>query len=110
MQEVVALNQGVTKLTVADASAALADTLLHKFAVEQLRHTDMLADFVQEINVINLREPVGIINNLKILTAENLAELRRQTFNIARHCFSIAQVTLLLFAIGVANHAGSAAD
>ena len=104
------MNQPVAKFAVADASAALADTLLHEFAVEQLRHADMLADFVQEINVINLREPVGIINNLKILAAENLAELRRHTFNIARHCFGIAQVALLLFTIWIADHAGGAAD
>ena len=104
------MNQPVAKFAVADASAALADTLLYEFAVEQLRHADMLADFMQEINVINLREPVGIINNFKILAAENLAELRRQTFNIARHCFSIAQVALLLLTVWIADHTGGAAN
>ena len=70
----------------------------------------MLADLVQEINVINLRESVGIINNFKILAAENLAELRRQTFDITRYRLGIAQVALLLFAIWITNHTSSAAD
>ena len=46
MQEIIALNQRVAKLAIADAAAALADALLHKLAIKQLRHTDMLADLV----------------------------------------------------------------
>ena len=55
-------------------------------------------------------EPIGVVDNLEILTAENLAKLRRQAFDIARYRLGVAQIALLLFAVRVANHAGSAAN
>ena len=66
----------------------------------------MLTDLVQKIDIINVSEPIGVINYRKILAAKYLSKLRRQPLNTTRHRFSIAKIALLLFTVWVANHAG----
>ena len=66
VKEVVALNEGVAKLGVADAGAAFADALLDELAIEKLSHAECLADFAEEWEELNLAKPIEVIENLGV--------------------------------------------
>ena len=63
VQEIVALDEGVAKLGVRDASATFADAILDELAVEQLGHAKAFADFAQERQEFDIFEPVEIVDD-----------------------------------------------
>ena len=66
MQEVVTLDKGVAKLSVADAGAAFADALLDELAIEELGHAEGLADFAKEWQEFDLAKPVVVVEDLRV--------------------------------------------
>ena len=48
VEEIIALDEGIAKFSVADAGATFADTFLDELTVEKLSHTEGFADFTEE--------------------------------------------------------------
>lgn len=67
VQEIVALDEGVTKLGVRDAGATFADAILDELAIEQLGHAKTFADFAQERQEFDIFEPIEIVEDGGIL-------------------------------------------
>ncbi len=64
MEEVVALNKGVTEFGITDAGTAFADAFLDELAIEELGHTEGFADFAQEWQEFDVFEPIVIVYEL----------------------------------------------
>lgn len=66
MEEVIALDEGVAKLGIADAGATFADAGLDELAIEKLSHAKGLADFAKEWQEFDFTEPIEVVENLGV--------------------------------------------
>ena len=66
MEEVVALNQGVRELRIGNAGATFADTGADEFAIEQLGHAELFADFTEKMEIAHVFEPVIVVDEGEI--------------------------------------------
>lgn len=64
MQKVVALDEGVAELGIRDAGTTFADAFLDELAIEQLSHTESFADFAEEWEILDIFEPIVVIDKL----------------------------------------------
>ena len=63
MEKIVTLNEGVAKFGIRNTGAAFADAILDKLAIEELGHRKGFADFTKEAQIIDVFEPVVIVNH-----------------------------------------------
>lgn len=109
VEEIVALDEGVGELGVRDAGAAGADAVLDELAVEELGHGKRLTDFAEEGEVVDVLEPVVVVNHDGGIVGEDAADLGADAFLVMVDFGEGFQVALAVF-LRVANLAGRAAD
>ena len=110
MQEIVALNEGVAKLGIADTGAAFADAGLDKLTIEELSHAKCFADFAKEWQEFDFAKPIEVVENLGVgrgvRNADNLGSESNFVFGDFIETFQIAFDGILW----VADLAGSTTD
>lgn len=110
MQEIVALDEGVAELGVADAGTAFTDAGLDELAVEKLSHTKGLADFAEEWKDFDFAEPVEVVEDLSIGRRMSDADDLLGKSGFVGGDFLEALKVALDGILWVANLAGSATD
>ena len=109
VQEVIALQQHVVEL---DEAQALFQTGLEALCCQHAVDREMYADFPQEVHVIELQNPVRIVQHhcLVIFKINQTAHLLAEAFCIVVNFFLGQHLTHIGLAGGITNHGGTAAD
>ena len=109
VEKIVALDKGIRKLGIRDAGAAFADTILNELTIEKLGHRERFADFAEKIEVIDILEPVVIVDHGNIVRSHDALNLGLYTGFIVSDFLERFEVTFAVF-LWVADLAGGATN
>ena len=110
MEEIIALDEGVAKLGIADAGAAFADASLDELTVEKLGHAESLADFAEKWQEFDFTEPIEVIENLGVSRGMGDADDLFRESNLVFGDFVETLQIALDGIFWIADLAGGAAD
>ena len=94
VQKIIALDQAITKLGIANTNATLANPRFDEFSIEQLCHREVFANITQKIEITNVFEPIIVIDKLELLTVKQAAVLSRDPMFVNGNLVKRSKITL----------------
>ena len=67
MKKVISLDEGVGEFSIGNARTTFADAILDKFAVEKLGHRKCFSDSAEEVEIVDVFEPVVVVDHGELI-------------------------------------------